>query len=41
MAFLKKYMLGDEKFIEGRLRSIDFLDGESVLIDSIADKNIC
>jgi predicted RNA-binding protein len=34
-------MFGDEKFIEGRLKSIDFLDGKSVLIESIADKNIC
>lgn len=34
-------MFGDEKFIEGRLKSIDFLDGESILIESVTEKNSC
>ena len=34
-------MFGDERFIEGRLKSIDFLNGESILVEPITEKDNC
>ncbi len=34
-------MFGEEIFINGHLKSVDFLDGESVLIEPIPEKNYC